>query len=249
MHRQVGQGGKFRAEVKGWAGMILLLLFGTTMLMQAYVVPTGSMETTIMTGDHLFVDKLCYSPPGPISKHLLPYREVQRGDIVVFRAPINLRENYVKRVIGLPGDRIHIVSRQVFVNGKALDEPYKRHIRPFIDAYMDNFPPPPEQWRYKQATAMLAGHVTGGEVVVPAGHYFVMGDNRDDSLDSRGWGFVPRANILGKPLFVYWSYDAPTERLASGNLNPEHVVDIALNFFSKTRWDRMFLLIRAHPIR
>jgi signal peptidase I len=132
MDRQEGQEGKFRAEVKGWAGMILLLLFGTTMLMQAYVVPAGSMETTIMTGDHLFVGKLCYSPPGPISKHLLPYREVQRGDIAVF---------------------------------------------------------------------------------------------------------------------VYWSYDAPSERLASGNLNPEHLLDIALNFFSKTRWDRMFRLIRAHPIR
>src|SRR5262249_28072381 len=112
--------GTFRGFVAEWTTTILLLLFGTTTLLQAFVVPSGSMETTILIGDHLIVDKLAYAPADPVSRHLLPYREVHRGDIIVFRFPVDVRENYVKRVIGIPGDRIKLVNKQVFLNGVAL---------------------------------------------------------------------------------------------------------------------------------
>jgi signal peptidase I len=232
-----------RGFVAEWAVTILLLLFGTTTLLQAFVVPTSSMETTIMTGDHLFVDKLAYAPPGTITRHLLPYSEVKRGDIIVFRWPINIREDYVKRVIGMPGDHIKIVNKQVYVNGKPLDEPYARHITDYIDSYRDNFPSRPNTLIYPPAEEMLAKHVVDGEVVVPEGMYFAMGDNRDNSLDSRYWGFVPRENIIGKPLFVYWSYEADTADLTDFTVH--HAVDIAIHFFTKTRWSRTFRFVRA----
>lgn len=229
-----------------WAVTILMLLFGTTTLLQGFVVPTGSMESTVLIGDHLFVDKLVYSPPGAFSKHLLPYKDVERGDIIVFRYPLDIRQNYVKRAIGIPGDRIRIVNKQVLLNGRPLTEPYKQHIRPFVDSYADNFPPAPELWKYPHAAAMLRTHVRDGELVVPAGFYFAMGDNRDNSEDSRFWGFVPRENIIGKPIFCWWSYDAPTDDWTG--FSPSHFGDVALNFFRKTRWDRTFRLVRPHPI-
>lgn len=231
-----------------WASTILLLIFGTTTLLQAYVVPTSSMESTILVGDHMFVDKLCYSPPGTVSKHLLPYQEVKRGDIIVFRVPTNIRENYVKRVIGIPGDHIKLVNKKVLLNGKELVEPYTQFVDGAVRPYRDNFPPPHDQWVYPHAVAMLANNVKNDELVVPEGNYFAMGDNRDNSLDSRFWGFVPRENIIGKPIFIYWSYDAPTERLTNGNIDPEHLIDIATHFFSKTRWNRMFRSMHAYPI-
>jgi signal peptidase I len=238
-----------RGFVFEWTTTILLLIFGTTTLLQAYVVPTSSMESTILIGDHVFVDKLCYSPPGTISKHLLPYQEVKRGDIIVFRVPTNIRENYVKRVIGIPGDHIRLVNKKVLLNGKELVEPYTQFVDgEVIRPYRDNFPPPRDQWVYPNAVAMLANHVKNGELIVPEGNYFAMGDNRDNSLDSRFWGFVPRENIIGKPIFIYWSYDAPTERLTNGNIDPEHLLDIATHFFTKTRWNRMFRPMHAYPI-
>jgi signal peptidase I len=234
--------------VQEWASTILLLIFGTTTILQAYVVPTSSMESTILIGDHLFVDKLCYSPPGPISKYLLPYQDLKRGDVIVFRVPIDIRENYVKRVIGVPGDHIKIVNKKVILNGKLIEEPYTQFVRgDLIQPYSDNFPPPPNEWAYHQALNMLRHHVQGDELVVPADHYFAMGDNRDNSSDSRFWGFVPRQNIIGKPLFIYWSYETTTERL-TGSVDPEHLYDLATNFFSKTRWNRMFHFVQAHPI-
>lgn len=233
-----------RGFVAEWAVNILLLLFGTTTLLQAFVVPTSSMETTIMTGDHLFVDKLAYSPSGTFTRHLLPYSDVKRGDIIVFRWPINIREDYVKRAIGLPGDRIKIVNKQVYINGRPLDEPYTRHITDYIDPYRDNFPSAANTLLYPPAEEMLAKNVVNGEVVVPEGKYFAMGDNRDNSSDSRYWGFVPRENIVGKPFFIYWSYDASTQDLT--NFTVDHAVDLALHFFTKTRWSRSFRFVRAN---
>ncbi len=233
----------FAAE---WAVTFLLLLFGTTTVLQGFVVPTGSMESTILIGDHLFVDKLVYSPPGALSKYLLPYKDVERGDIIVFRYPVDIRLNYVKRAIGLPGDRIRLVGKKVYLNGRPIEEPYVQHVRPYIDAYADNFPPPPELWAHRHALPMLREHVRDGEVIVPPGFVFAMGDNRDNSEDSRYWGFVPRENIIGKPVLCWWSYDAPTEDWAS--LSPAHFADVALNFFRKTRWDRTLRLVRPHPI-
>lgn len=237
-----------RGFVADWAFNIVILLFATTTLVQAFVVPTGSMEGTLLIGDHLFVDKLAYSPAGSLSRYLLPHRDVRRGDIVVFRYPVDPNLNYVKRVIGTPGDRLRIAARQVYVNGQPIPEPYKSHIRREALPYLDNFPAQPYVRIYPQGWEMLKQHVVGGELVVPAGHYFCMGDNRDNSEDSRFWGFVPRENIVGKPLLIFWSYDAPTEHLATGNIPLAHLKDLFLNFFVKTRWRRTLEFPRAHPI-
>lgn len=237
-----------KRQISEWTVTILMLLFGTTTLVQAFVVPTGSMESTLLIGDHLFVDKMAYAPPGPISGKLLPYSEVKRGDIIVFRYPPDIRQNYVKRVVGVPGDRLKVVNKNLYLNGKKLDEPYAQHVRPYVDPYADNFPSDPNTFVDPAAREMLSLHVSGDEVTIPPGHYFAMGDNRDNSADSRYWGFVPRANIVGKPAIIFWSYDAPTDRLASGNIDPVHIFDIVTNFFSKTRWDRQFKLIRGENI-
>lgn len=237
-----------RGFVAEWSVTILMLLFGTTTLVQAFVVPTGSMENTVLIGDHVFVDKLAYSPAGKISKYLLPYEDVKRGDIIVFRYPMDIRENYVKRVIGIPGDHIRIQNKQVYINGKAINEPYKVHVREFSVPYLDNFPDRPDFPVYEPARKMLEENVQNGELVVPPGNYFAMGDNRDNSADSRFWGFVPRDNIVGKPVIIWWSYDAPTARLADPNIiSLDHIVDLAQNFFTKTRWKRTFMLVRGYP--
>jgi signal peptidase I len=237
-----------RSTLAEWTITILLLLFLTTTLVQAYVIPTGSMEDTLMIGDHLLVDKLAYAPPGKLSGFLLPYTDVKRGDIIVFRYPIDISQTFVKRAIGVPGDRIHIVNKEVYLNGKKLDEPYTYHKTDYIDSYRDNFPGEPNVHVEQGAYSMLTDSVVNGEIVVPPGHYFALGDNRDASLDSRYWGFVPRENIIGKPLIIYWSYDAPTDRLNSSSVSVDHLKDLAFNFFRKTRWNRTFQLIHGYPL-
>jgi len=230
-----------------WTINILILLFGTTTLVQAFIVPTPSMDSTVRVGDHLLVDKLSYAPPGAISRYFLPYTEPKRGDIIVFRYPMDIQQNYVKRVIGVPGDHIKVVNKTVYVNDKALVEPYVEHVSNDIEPYRDNFPSAPEGPVYDRAREMLQNNVVNGEVVVPPESYFAMGDNRDDSLDSRYWGFVPRGNIIGKPLVIFWSYDAPTADWVDYSAN--HFIDLAMHFFTKTRWDREFKLVRGYPIQ
>ncbi|MGA2593881.1 MAG: signal peptidase I [Bryobacteraceae bacterium] len=237
-----------RGFVAEWTVTIVLLLFGTTTLVQAFVIPTGSMEENLKIGDHLLVDKLAYAPPGPVSKHVLPYEDVKRGDIIVFRYPVDIRQTFVKRCMGVPGDRIHLVNKQVYLNGKKLDEPYVYHKTEYIDSYRDNFPSDPNVHISDSGQDMLEHHVQGGDVVVPADSYFAMGDNRDSSLDSRYWGFVPRENIVGKPLIIYWSYDAPTEALSNPTIGTDHLIDLMLHFFTKTRWERTFRLVHGYPV-
>jgi signal peptidase I len=236
-----------RSFMAEWAVTLLMLLFGTTTLLQAFVVPTGSMENTVLIGDHMFVDKLAYAPAGHLIGNLLPYTPVKRGDIIVFRYPLDIRQNYVKRAIGIPGDRIRFVAKQLFVNGKRLEEPYKVLVPSQTSRYLNNFPATPDVVVYPRAYEMLQ-HVVNGELLVPPDQYFAIGDNRDESADSRFWGFVPRENIVGKPIVVFWSYDAPTEHIADGNINLDHVVDLAQHFFTKTRWNRTFKLVRAYPL-
>lgn len=244
-----------RNSIAEWAVTILLLLFGTTTLVQAFVIPTGSMEDTLLIGDHLLVDKLAYAPAGPVSKYLLPYEEPKHGDIIVFRYPADITQTFVKRVIGVPGDHIKMINRIVYRNGIRLNEPYVYHKFPY-DPGRDNFPGEPSQFADAahplQATLqadMLEHHVVNGEVVVPPNSYFAMGDNRDNSLDGRYWGFVPRDYILGKPLLIYWSYRASTEDLAGSSVGSlfNHFVDLGEHFFTRTRWDRTFTIIRGFP--
>jgi signal peptidase I len=239
--------------VAEWAVTILLLLFGTTTLAQAFVIPTGSMQDTLLVGDHLLVDKLAFAHAGPISKFLLPYQTPKHGDIIVFRYPPDINETLVKRLIGVPGDRLRITNGVVYRNGIRLNEPYVYHKYAY-DPAMDNFPseccrPVKEESARDAQRDMLQRNVVAGEVVVPPTMYFAMGDNRDNSSDSRFWGFVPRENIMGKPFLIYWSYRASTEDLtgeSAGSL-VTHMVDLGQHFFTRTRWDRTFKLVRGFP--
>ena len=237
-----------RHSIAEWTITILILLFGTSTIAQPFVIPTSSMHNTLLTGDHLIVDKLAYSPADAFSKHVLPYEDVQRGDIIVFRHPTLITVDYVKRCIGLPGDHIKLVGKQVFIKGKALAEPYVIHQNDSL-FYRDNFPRGEPEYiqdpkMAQRAYQMLHDDVVNGELVVPPDNYFAMGDNRDNSLDSRYWGLVPRDNIVGKPLVIFWSYDAPTDDLQDYNLH--HMFDLATHFFTKTRWTRTLKLVHGY---
>jgi signal peptidase I len=236
-----------------WAVTIVLLLFGTTTLAQPFVIPTGSMQDTLLVGDHLLVDKLSYAPAGSLSRYLLPYEEPKHGDIIVFRYPADSTQTLVKRLIGLPGDRLKLANGVVYRNGIRLNEPYVYHKYAY-DPATDNFPAqccrPVKEERAQQAQReMLDQHVVAGEVVVPADMYFAMGDNRDNSSDSRFWGFVPRQNMVGKPFLIYWSYRASTEDLTgeSAGSMVSHFVDLGEHFFTRTRWERTLKVVRGFP--
>jgi signal peptidase I len=243
-----------RGFIAEWAVTVLIMLFVSTSLGWSYVIPTGSMEDTLLVGDHILVDKLAYAPAGLISRHLLPYEEPKDGDIIAFHYPVDPSQMFVKRVIGQPGDRIRIVNQQLYRNGSAVHEPYVYHKSKFFSAYRDNFPVDiawsdvaPDWKREELLSNMLTTCVKDGELVVPANSFFAMGDNRDNSLDSRYWGLVPRDNIVGKPVLVFWSYDASSSELmgATGGEVLRHVVSVGEHFFSRTRWNRTFRLIRG----
>jgi signal peptidase I len=238
-----------RGFIAEWAVTIVLLLFATTALVQAFVIPSASMENTLLIGDHVLVDKLVYAPSGGVSKHILPYRAVRRGDVIVFRYPRDISQDYVKRAIGLPGDHIRLVNKQLMLNGHLVNEPYAIHRTTYIDSYRDNFPSSPDVSLPPSALDMLQNHVVNGEVVVPPNCIFAMGDNRDDSLDSRYWGFVPMENIVGTPILIYWSFEAPTQDLTNPNIGFDHIVDVITHFFTKTRWSRTFNLIHGYPLK
>jgi signal peptidase I len=233
-----------RKLIQEWAVTLLLFLFVTTTMVQAYVVPTGSMENNIMVGDHMFVDKVGFPNGGNNwASYVLPQRTVKLGDIVAFRYPEDVRQTFVKRVLGVPGDHIRLVDKQVIRNGQKLDEPYVQHSSSAIDDYRDNFPTAPDSFTLGGGRDMFSRNVHDREVIVPPGMLFMMGDNRDNSLDSRYWGFLPSSYVVGKPLFIYWSYDAPTDDLATWNF--AHMEDVALHFFTKTRWDRTLKVPRS----
>ncbi len=195
-----------------WTWTAVLFLFLTTTLVQGFEIPTGSMEGTLLIGDRLLVNKQAYAASDAISRLILPYREPARGDIIVFRFPLDINQAYVKRVVGVPGDRLRLENRQLFINGNAVEEPYLSKRLVGTDHYRDNFPRFAEASSTplaRRALQMHEMHVKNGELVIPEGYYFAMGDNRDNSLDSRYWGLVPRENIIGKPLLIYWSYGYP----------------------------------------
>jgi signal peptidase I len=228
--------------VQSFFTVVILSIFVITFIVQAFQVPSGSMENTLLIGDFLLVDKLHFA--GEAGKSMLPYGTVQRGDIVVFYFPVDSSQFLVKRVIGLPGDHIRLRDKAVYVNGQRLQESYAIHGQRAADGYRDNFPAQrgnsrdiDRRWRYE-----LSRYVNDGEVVVPADQYFVMGDNRDNSLDSRYWGFVPRANIVGRPLVIYLSVkgsepDDSNDKLIHSGQTLAHLLQLA-------RWDRMFRLVR-----
>ncbi len=232
---------------------LLIVLIGVfcirTFVAEATVIPTGSMESTILVGDHVFLNKLLYGPQVPFTNWRLPaLRTIHRQDIVAFHNPRNPSVMFVKRVIGIGGDVIRIANKRVYVNGKPLAEPYVE----FQDSYhvplRDNFPPSIPQIDTLPAVSGLdpnwaremPAHIKADGLRVPEGYLFAMGDNRDNSLDSRYWGFVPLENVVGEPLFVYWSYDAPTKDWTDDDLMARLRFDrdIVMNFVTKTRWSR-----------
>jgi len=226
-------------------GTVVIAIFVITFIVQAFQIPSESMENTLLVGDYLLVNKLCYGGPGP-GDHVMPYQKIARGDIIVFHYPVDPQQHFVKRVIGVPGDHLRMVAKRVLINGKPLDEPYVRFLEPPNNLFRDNFP------RTDIPAIGLEGKwwlemrklVEDGQLIVPEGHYFVMGDNRDDSQDSRYWGFVPRENIIGRPLVIYWSvrdWDHSPSASIMGRLY--HVAYAVTHIFQITRWNRTLRLV------
>jgi signal peptidase I len=234
------------------ASVLVLGLFVMTFVFQNFEIPSGSMEKTLLIGDHVVVDRMTFAPPthwAPFDHH----RDIRRGDIIVFYKPNPESPDLilVKRAIGLPGDRIHLRNGIVYLNGVAQNEPQisKPNDENPYQPYRDDFPSIPADPTYG-ATATWSvdepSHIQGDDLVVPPGKIFAMGDNRIESLDGRYWGFVPRENILGRPLFVYWSFETPDDQINKTSLSDRiaFMVHIATHIFTQTRWSRTFHIIR-----
>ena len=229
--------------IASYAVTAVCLLFVITFGLQAFAIPSGSMENTLLVGDHVFVGRISVAP-NTSWMPLIPYHRISRGDIIVFYKPGVPDLHLVKRVVGVPGDRLHLEGGVLYVNGVRQNEPYVIHSLGNYDPYRDDFPsaaPGPYDQLTPPWRAALPQQIQGGDLVVPANSYFAMGDNRDNSLDSRYWGFVPRENIIGSPLFIYWSFKtAPDEYLKQSVA--ERVSDTAheiVHFVDGTRWNRM----------
>jgi signal peptidase I len=233
---------------------VILALFGTTFIVQAFKIPTPSMEDNLLVGDHLLVNKFVFGSRGSVLDAVLPFKDIKRGDVIVFKYPKDLTKHYVKRAIGLPGDHVRIIDKAVVVNGKPLDEPYKIHKSPpgsYADPVRDFFPPKPHPGRIYRSLDdedpyWYEDFTKNGEIIVPEGHYFAMGDNRDNSADSRYWGFVPRDLIVGKGLIIYWSYETDSDEYRRTEVSDrvQQFTDLFTNFFTKTRWSRTLKIIR-----
>ncbi len=226
--------------------IIVIAVFVLTWVVQPFRIPSGSMERTLLVGDFLLVNKQVYGMPGPW-KWLLPYQPVKRGDIIVFHFPLDPSDHVVKRVVGIPGDRIRLQNGLVWLNGQKQNEPYAIFEGAYQDTFRDQFPAklytdPGVDTRWWM---QMRQDVQNGELIVPEGMYFVLGDNRNRSRDSRYWGFVPRANVVGLPFIIYFSLDesSATEGnpLPDDRLNHEKSpIDTVMDF---ARWSRMLRVI------
>jgi len=239
---------RWPSSLQSLAVTVVIAVFVITFLVQAFQIPSESMENTLLIGDYLLVDKVHYGHGGGWGG-ILPYAPIRRGDIIVFRYPVHPQQHFVKRVIGLPGDHVRLVDGQVLVNGVPLRENYVIHTRPGFDRFRDDFPltnipsanMEPRWWD------QLHRLVRNGELTVPPDRYFVLGDNRDESLDSRYWGCVPRQNIIGRPLLIYWSLRTPRPAAqASGAWGDKLSVFLygVTHLVQDTRWDRTLRVIR-----
>ena len=233
------------------AAVLVTGLFIITFIVQAFEIPSSSMENTLLIGDHVFVNREQFAPPTRWLGPILPYRDVHRQDIVVFLSPAEPGLYVVKRIIGAPGDRIHLQDGVVYRNGEKLDEPYVIHQAggENYNPYRDNFPSvlPSEysnvvpEWQ-----SSMKQYIQGDDLVVPPDHYFAMGDNRDVSYDSRYWGFIPRENVIGRPMFIYWSFLTPPDQYLQKGLGQRlsFVAHVVIHFFDETRWRRTFRIVR-----
>ena len=213
---------------------VILALFVRTFVVQAFKIPTGSMENNLLIGDHLLVNKFVFGPTATGLEHaLLPAGTIKRRDVIVFKYPEEPDRDFIKRVIGLPGETVELRDKKVYINGQPLDEPYVHFLEP-----------PRSGGEFREVTSFDVRE-RYGPVTVPADQYFMMGDNRDNSADSRYWGFLRRDYIKGKALVIYWSYEAEREDYQdeSAGATLKGFVSVFAHFFTRTRWDRMF-----HPI-
>ena len=231
------------SSVQSLIGTIVIAIFVITFVVQAFQIPSESMENTLLVGDYLLVDKLCYGGRG-MGDHIMPYRKITRGDVIVFHYPVDPKQHFVKRVIGVPGDRLRMVNKTVYINGKPLTEPYVRFLEPPSNLFRDNFPRTDMPIIYGMEGKWwleMRKLVEDGELIIPQGHYFVMGDNRDDSQDSRYWGFVPRENIIGRPLLIYWSIKTLDQDVPSGKAY--RFAYALTHLVQNTRWNRTLRLV------
>lgn len=230
------------------SAVLVVGLFIITFIIQAFEIPSASMVKTLLIGDHLFVDRLTFSPKSDWAP-FVRYRHPQDGDVFVFYSVTEPGLHLVKRVIGVPGDHIHLQDGVVYRNGQKLDQPYVVRNGTY-DPYRDNFPSVPAslspvpltpEWRLT-----LESHIQNGELVVPPGYYFAMGDNRDNSYDSRYWGFVPQENLVGRPLFIYWSFITSDQQYTRTSFSDRvgFIGHVVLHFFDQTRWSRTLRLVR-----
>ena len=231
------------------AAVLVTGLFIITFVVQAFEIPSSSMEETLLIGDHVFVNRIQFAPRSSWVGPLVPYRDVHFRDIVVFLSPAEPGLYVVKRIIGLPGDRIHLRNGVVYRNGVALDEPYVDHDRDTPDPYRNNFPalaPSDEYGVYPNWIVDMHSYVQGDDIVVPPGRYFAMGDHRGVSLDSRYWGFIPRENVIGRPMFIYWSFETPENQYRKTDFGDRiaFLGHIILHFFDKTQWRRTLRVVR-----
>ena len=214
---------------------VILALFVRTWVVQAFKIPTGSMEQNLLIGDHLLVNKFIVGPMvSSLERTLLPIGTIKRGDVIVFKYPEEPGRDFIKRVIGLPGETIELRAKKVSINGRPLDEPYVHFLEP-----------PGTSSEFREVTSHDVRE-RYGPVTVPPNQYFVMGDNRDNSQDSRYWGFLPRDYIKGKALVIYWSYDAGLQDYHEESTGEalKGLGSVFVHFFTRTRWDRMLHQIR-----
>ena len=235
--------GTFREYLESLLVTILIVLFGTTFVVQTFKIPSPSMENTLLVGDYLLVNKFIFGGHGAWYEHVLPYRDIRRGDVIVFKFPYDDHQHYVKRVIGVPGDRVRIVAQKVYVDGAILTEPYVVHDPASADPFGDDFPPTTREVYNPMVrpewSADIYNHTVEGELVVPPEEYFAMGDNRDHSWDSRYWGFVRRDAIMGRPVVVYWSIQSGSEETTDTSGGIVGFFRTLAHLPSRARWNRM----------
>jgi signal peptidase I len=213
---------------------VILALFVRTFVVQAFKIPTGSMENNLLIGDHLLVNKFVFGPSATsIERALLPERAIRRGDVIVFKYPEDRERDFIKRVIGLPGETLEVKDKRVYINGTKIDESYVHFLEP-----------PQGSASYSEVTSYDLRE-RYGPVTIPADKYFVMGDNRDNSQDSRYWGLLPRDDVKGRAVMIYWSYESETEDYLQTSLGAtvKDLFTVGTHFFTRTRWSRMFRVI------
>ena len=222
----------FREYLESIVVAVILALFIRTWVVQAFKIPTGSMEQNLLIGDHLMVNKFVFGPTALDSERVvLPVDSIERGDVIVFKYPEDPERDFIKRVIGLPGNIIELRDREVYVDGQALEEPYVYHFDFSGGRIINNEFDPRNNF---------------GPVTVPPDQYFVMGDNRENSQDSRYWGFLPASHVKGRALLIYWSYESDAEDYRQTSLSgtAQRLASVATHFFTRTRWERLFQQIR-----